>query len=67
MHKDEDRAFAVLRTNREIHTKLIEQFNGALIKEMGDGMLAQFHSAVDAVQCAMGIQKKAKEEMDSQI
>lgn len=39
MGSDEDRAFEVLRKNRKIHSKLIEQFNGTLIKEMGDGML----------------------------
>jgi adenylate cyclase len=39
MGSDEDRAFEVLHKNREIHSKLIEQFKGTLIKEMGDGML----------------------------
>ena len=42
MGSDEDRAFEILGMNREIHTKLIEKFNGTLIKEMGDGMLASF-------------------------
>jgi class 3 adenylate cyclase len=40
MGSDEDKAFEVLRKNREIHNKFIEHFNGTLIKEMGDGMLA---------------------------
>jgi adenylate cyclase len=39
MGSDEDRAFEVLRKNRKIHSKLIEQLNGTIIKEMGDGML----------------------------
>jgi adenylate cyclase len=39
MGSDEDRAFKILRKNREIHSKLIQQFCGTLIKEIGDGML----------------------------
>ncbi len=67
MGSDEDLAFAVLRKNREIHTNLIEKFNGTLIKEMGDGMLVSFNLAADAAQCAIEIQKRAREELDGQI
>jgi TolB-like protein len=59
MGKDEDQAFQILRKNRELHLKLIEKFRGALIKEMGDGMLISFNSASDAVRCAMNIQTEA--------
>jgi adenylate cyclase len=45
MGSDEDKAFEVLKNNREIHTKFIQQFNGSLIKEMGDGILFQSLSA----------------------
>jgi adenylate cyclase len=62
MGSDEDRAFEMLRKNREIHTKLIEKFNGSLIKEMGDGMLISFNLASDAVRCAIEIQKESKEQ-----
>ncbi len=61
MGSDEDRAFDTLRKNREIHAKLIQQFNGKLIKEMGDGMLISFDLASDAVRCAIEIQKTSKE------
>lgn len=67
MGSDEDRAFETLRKNREIHSKLIEQFNGTLIKEMGDGMLISFNLAADAVHCAIEIQKKAKNDLDAQV
>ena len=50
MGSDEDRAFEVLGKNRKIHTKLIEQFHGTLIKEMGDGMLISFNLASDWIQ-----------------
>ena len=67
MGSDEDLAFEVLRKNREIHTKLISEFNGTLIKEMGDGMLVSFNLASDAAQCAIEIQKRASEELKGQI
>ncbi|MBT8204917.1 MAG: adenylate/guanylate cyclase domain-containing protein [Eudoraea sp.] len=57
MGSDEDKAFEVLRKSRDIHLKSIEQFNGTLIKEMGDGMLAQFDTAIDSVLCAIQIQR----------
>ena len=60
MGSDEDRAFEVLRKNREIHKQLIEKFNGSLIKEMGDGMLISFHLASDAVRCAIELQEACK-------
>ena len=42
MGSNEDKAFEVLKKNREIHSNLIEKYNGSLIKEMGDGMLISF-------------------------
>ncbi len=60
MGSDEDRAFDMLKRNHEIHENLIKQFNGTLIKEIGDGTLASFPLASDAVRCAIEIQKEAK-------
>jgi len=62
MGTDEYRAFVVLQKNREIHSELIRQFNGTLIKEMGDGTLISFNLASDAVRCAIAIQKACKEQ-----
>ena len=55
MGKDEQKAFELLRKNREIHKPLIKQFHGTWIKEMGDGVLASFHTVTDAVFCASAI------------
>jgi len=60
MGSDEDKAFNMLKRNHEIHERLIKQFNGTLIKEIGDGTLASFSLASDTVRCAMEIQKEAK-------
>jgi len=62
MGSDEDKAFDMLRRNHAIHEKLIKQFDGTLIKEIGDGTLASFSLASDAVRCALEIQKGCKEE-----
>lgn len=60
MGADEERAFCVLQKNRDIHVKFIEQYNGTLIKEMGDGMLISFNLASEAVRCAIEIQKASR-------
>lgn len=60
MGKDEQRAFEFLRKNREIHKPFIEEFNGRLIKELGDGILAVFPTVSDAVLAAIRIQQGCK-------
>ena len=60
MGSDEDRAFEILRKNREIHSKLIGEFNGTQIKEMGDGMLISFDLASAVVRCTIEFRKHAK-------
>lgn len=67
MGTDELKAFEVLRKSREIHSKSIEQFNGKLIKEMGDGMLAQFDTAKDSVLCAIQIQRLSRTQFKQKI
>lgn len=58
MGKDEQHAFSTLKENRNIHKPVIEQFHGKLIKELGDGNLAIFKTATDAVMAAKSIQEK---------
>ena len=67
MGSDEDKAFQVLRQNRDIQQSLIHKYHGEWLKEMGDGILAQFSSATDSVQCAIDIQKQARKELGAQI
>ena len=67
MGKDEQKAFELLDKNRQIQKPIIEQWNGRWIKELGDGVLAQFNSAYDAVQCAIEIQKTARLKLEKQL
>ncbi|MFC2124598.1 adenylate/guanylate cyclase domain-containing protein [Bacteroidota bacterium] len=62
MGSDEDKAFDMLKRNHTIHATLIKKHNGKLIKEVGDGTLASFPLASDAVRCAMDIQKESKSQ-----
>ena len=38
MSQDEDKAFSLIQKKRELLLQLIEQYEGKLIKEMGDGL-----------------------------
>ena len=41
-------------------SKLIEQFKGRVVDAHGDNLLAEFGSVVDAIECAVEIQRKPK-------
>ena len=58
MEQDEAGTFERLRQRRtELVEPLIGSHRGRIFKLMGDGLLAEFASAVDAVECAAAIQK----------
>jgi class 3 adenylate cyclase len=57
MGKDEQKAFELLRKNREIQKPIIEEFGGRWIKELGDGVLASFPLVSSAVYAAIKIQQ----------
>ena len=61
LKEDEKKAFEILRKNQRIHKRLIKKFNGRWLKEMGSGILASFNSNIDAVMCAVSIQKATTE------
>jgi class 3 adenylate cyclase len=67
MGNDEQKAMEILRQNRAIQKPLIEQNNGKWLKEIGDGVLAQFDSAYDSVLCALKIQRAAMMGFDAKI
>jgi adenylate cyclase len=58
MGEDEEATVRTLTTYREVMTTLIQQHNGKVLDSPGDNMLAEFVSVVDAVQCAVAVQKE---------
>src|SRR5206468_3969865 len=62
MEQDESRAFERLRAHRKVlFEPEIASLNGRIFKLMGDGMLVEFASVVDAVECAVSLQRKMAE------
>ena len=57
---NEQQALDLLNKNREIQASLAAEYRGELLKEIGDGTLLCFDSAVDAVRCALNIQQSAR-------
>ena len=57
MREDETGTLAQLRTLRkELFEPKTEEYGGRVVKTMGDGILIEFASAVDAVQHAVDVQ-----------
>jgi adenylate cyclase len=62
MEQDEAGALAALKERRKtILAPLVAQHHGRIIKVMGDGVLVEFGSAVDAVACAVELQRRMAE------
>jgi len=62
MGDDEKKAMDMLRKNREVQKPLIEKYNGSWLKEIGDGTLSSFPSALEALNCAIEIQRLLKKD-----
>ena len=67
MGDDEPKALQLLQHNRELLKPLIKQFHGDWLKEIGDGTLSSFSSAVEAVKSALAIQHVLKDDPDLQL
>ncbi|UCD80746.1 MAG: hypothetical protein JSW26_04755 [Desulfobacterales bacterium] len=62
MREDEEATIRTLTTYREKMAKLIQQFRGRVVDAPGDNLLADFASVVDAVKCAVEIQRELAEQ-----
>ena len=60
MAEDEAATVRTLTAYREVMSSLIQQFRGRVVDTPGDNLLAEFASVVDAVQCAVEIQRVLK-------
>ena len=67
MGKDSAKALELVRISKEIQKPLVEKHNGKWLKEMGDGAMAKFGTALDAVNCAVEIQEVARAKFDGKL
>ena len=64
MGEDELMTINTLKKYRDIITSLIQDFRGRVVDSPGDNLLAEFSSVIEAVQCAVEIQKQLKSKND---
>ena len=62
MADDEIFTIKTIKEYRDIMSDQIAQHNGRVVDSPGDNILAEFGSAVDAVECAVEIQKQLKKD-----
>jgi len=58
MLDDEEDTVRTISSYRNVITDLVRQHSGKVIDSTGDNLLAEFASVVDAVQCAVAVQKE---------
>ncbi len=62
MEENEQKTMQLLQQQREIVFPMVESYGGEVIKELGDGLLMMFTSAVQAVRFAISVQTRLKDE-----
>ena len=62
MEENEFRTMQLLQKQREILFPLVKTYKGEVIKELGDGLMMMFNSAVEAVRFATAAQLTLKDE-----
>jgi len=61
MERDEPGTLALLKTSRDLMSRGIAGYRGRIVNTAGDGLLAEFASVVNAVECAVRIQRNLAE------
>lgn len=64
MQEDEVKAKSIRDKQREVLESCIDKYHGRIIQYYGDGTLSIFGSALEAVRCAIKVQRKLKREYD---
>ncbi|MGH8135980.1 MAG: adenylate/guanylate cyclase domain-containing protein, partial [Steroidobacteraceae bacterium] len=62
MSADEAGTLAALRIRRAVFDELVKAFDGLEFGSVGDSLMAEFPSAVNAVQCALAVQQRIENE-----
>ena len=60
MGDDETTALTILENQQSLINPIVEEHKGTIIKKMGDGLLIEFPSTVEAVECATQMQESIK-------
>lgn len=60
MEDDEEATIRTLNTYREIISTIIQKHRGRVVDSTGDNLMSEFASVIDAVQCAVEVQKELK-------
>ncbi len=64
MEQDEVATLSALKECKSVTARFLDRHRGRLINWTGDGLLAEFASVVEAVQCGVEIQKELKARND---
>jgi adenylate cyclase len=67
MSKDEQHAHQIIHKSRDILKSLIGQYNGQWVQNVGDATMSSFPSVVEAVNCALEIQRSLRDTSEISI
>ena len=67
MSQSESKSLDLLDKKRSILKPLLDEYNGTFVKEIGDGTLSYFESAVNAATCAVKLQEQTYDDSDMNI
>lgn len=67
MDRDEVSTLSALRAARIVFSKFIERHHGRIVNTAGDGLIAEFPSVVEAVQCAIEVQNELVSDSHSRV
>ena len=67
MSKSESKTLDLLDKKRSILNPLLKHYKGTFVKEIGDGTLTYFDSAVNAANCAVKLQEQTYDDQDMNI
>lgn len=67
MGKDKSSALEMIRKSREIQKPPVEKYGGSWVKEMGDGVMTQFNTALEAVKCAIALQQMTGQKLGADL
>ena len=65
--KDEEKAFYLIKKQRELLLPLIEKYSGKLVKEIGDGTLTRYFNTNNAIKCANKFQSQTDDELKVRV